>query len=30
MQAKLLVLNLFLDALGIDDKIDTIDDRKRV
>jgi len=30
METKLLVLKLFLDALGIDDSIETIDDRKRV
>jgi uncharacterized protein YwgA len=30
MEAKLLVLKLFLDALGVDDRIDTVDDRKRV
>jgi uncharacterized protein YwgA len=30
METKLLVLKLFLDTLGIDDRIDTVDDRKRV
>jgi hypothetical protein len=30
MEAKLLVLKLFLDTLGIDDRIETVDDRKRV
>ncbi len=30
METKLLVLKLFLGALGIDDSIETVDDRKRV
>jgi uncharacterized protein YwgA len=30
METKLLVLKLFLDTLGIDDSIETVDDRKRV
>lgn len=30
METKLLVLKLFLDTLGVDDSIDTVDDRKRV
>ena len=30
METKLLVLKLFLDTLGVDDRIDTVDDRKRV
>ena len=30
METKLLVLKLFLDTLGIDDRIETVDDRKRV
>jgi hypothetical protein len=30
MESKLLVLKLFLDTLGIDDRIETVDDRKRV
>jgi len=30
METKLLALKLFLDTLGIDDSIETVDDRKRV
>jgi uncharacterized protein YwgA len=30
METKLVVLKLFLDALGVDDRIETVDDRKRV